>query len=226
VKGAFTGAQTDRAGYFELADGGTLLLDEVGDLTDSAQAKLLRVLETRALRRVGASSEIEVEVRVVAATNRPLMQMVESGRFRSDLYYRLNLYAIELTPLRERPEDILILARHFLKIRNCGRPGRATGFSPTAEAILTGYDYPGNARELRNLVERAAILCLGEEIQEEQLSLPQNNPVAAHPDESNSERAAIVSALEEAKWNRRQAAEILGMPYSTLRYKMGKFQIV
>ena len=226
VKGAFTGAQTNRAGYFELADGGTLFLDEVGDLSDAAQAKLLRVLETRALRRVGAAKETEVEVRVVAATNRSLEQMVATGGFRSDLFYRLNLFGIELTPLRERREDILILAKHFLEVRNRGRSGRAAGFSPVAEEILSGYDYPGNARELRNLVERAAILCAEEEIQAEHLSLPQRNAEPARGDAPATERAAIIHALEEAKWNRRRAAEILGMPYSTLRYKMGKLQIV
>ena len=209
-----------------MADGGTLFLDEVGDLSDAAQAKLLRVLETRALRRVGAAKETEVEVRVVAATNRSLEQMVATGGFRSDLFYRLNLFGIELTPLRERREDILILAKHFLEVRNRGRSGRAAGFSPVAEEILSGYDYPGNARELRNLVERAAILCAEEEIQAEHLSLPQRNAEPARGVAPATERAAIIHALEEAKWNRRRAAEILGMPYSTLRYKMGKLQIV
>jgi two-component system response regulator AtoC len=172
VKGAFTGAQGDRAGYFELADEGTLFLDEVGDLSDAAQAKLLRVLETRALRRVGGAREISVDVRVIAATNRPLMRLVEEGTFRSDLYYRLNIYTIELTPLRDRTEDIPILAKHFLGLRNRGRAGKAQSFSSGAEKILMEYHFPGNARELRNLVERAAILCSGNEINQGSPSSP------------------------------------------------------
>jgi DNA-binding NtrC family response regulator len=231
MKGAFTGASADRAGCFELADGGTLFLDEVADLSAMAQAALLRVLETRCFRRVGGAKEIRVNLRVVAATNALLETLVESGKFRRDLFYRLNVYAIHLLPLRERKEDILPLAEHFLSNYAAPRGFRFDGFSPQATALLKGYRFPGNARELRNLVERAAILCGGGWIQAEHLSLPSLPPSAAKPGPadpaaaSDPERAYLVNALETAKWNRREAAKVLGMPYSTLRYKMQKLGI-
>ena len=226
VRGAFTGATVDRAGYFELADGGTLFLDEVGDLSTEAQAKLLRVLETRTLRRVGGSRETQVDVRIVGATNKPLEDMAAAKGFRADLYYRLNVFTIELTPLRHRREDILPLAEHFVSIYAVRRGLPVPIFSPLARDLMLAYDFPGNARELRNLVERAAILCRGDQISPEHLHLPSSNGDAESPAKSSGdrdERAAILHALEEAKWNRRQAAQALNMPYSTLRYKIDKF---
>ena len=229
VKGAFTGAAADRAGYFELADGGTLFLDEVGDLSAEAQAKLLRALETRSLRRVGGTREISVEIRVVAATNASLEDLVAAGRFRRDLFYRLNVYAIDLLPLRERGADILPLAEHFESVYAVRRGLQMEGFSPAAKDLLTSYDFPGNARELRNLVERAAILCGEGQIQAEHLNLPGrlagNKATPGPSGEHGVEGAAILAALEETKWNRRQAARQLGMPYSTLRYKIEKLGI-
>ena len=229
VKGAFTGASADRAGYFELAQGGTLFLDEVGDLSAEAQAKMLRAMETRSLRRVGGTREIRVEIRVVAATNANLGQLVADGRFRSDLLYRLNVYAIELLPLRERAADILPLAEHFASIYAARRGLQMEGFSPAAGELLMGYGFPGNARELRNLVERAAILCGAGQIQVEHLSLPGTTagaePAADPSGEEEGERAVILAALDETKWNRRQAARNLGMPYSTLRYKIDRLGI-
>ncbi len=230
VKGAFTGASADKAGYFELADGGTLFLDEIADLSADAQAKLLRALETRTFRRVGGAKEISVRLRVVAATNTPLEELVESGRFRRDLYYRLNLFAVTLSPLRQRRQDILPLAKHFLAAYAEPRGLRFDGFSPEAKERLQSYDFPGNARELRNLVERAAILCRDGRIRPEHLNLPGSTPAQALPpavpSNGHSERATILDALENAKWNRRQAAKDLGMPYSTLRYKIQKLDIV
>ena len=230
VKGAFTGAMEDRPGCFELADGGTLFLDEVADLSASAQAALLRVLETRTLRRIGSSREITVHIRVIAATNAPLEDLVESREFRSDLFYRLNVFTIYLLPLRHRREDILPLAEHFLSVYASPRGLRSDGFSEEAKAALLNYDFPGNARELRNIVERAAILCRSGQILPEHLSLPEyfHSQVTSRPAETEDdeqERIRILNALEEARWNRRQAAEILGMPYSTLRYKIQKLGI-
>ena len=144
----------DRPGYFELADGGTLFLDEIADRSAAAQATLLRVLETRSFRWVGGEKEMTVEVRVVAATNRVLEDLVEAGTFRSDLMYRLNLYTIHLSPLRDRQEDILPLATHFLSLYATRRGLQFNPFSEDVQALLLSYDYPGNVRELRNVVER------------------------------------------------------------------------
>ena len=229
VKGAFTGATADKAGSFELADGGTLFLDEVADLSASAQAKFLRVLETRTLRRIGGSKEISVDVRVISATNAPLQDLVRARSFRADLFYRLNVYSIHILPLRERREDILPLAEHFLSVYAAPRGLKFDGFSSEARGTLLSYDFPGNARELRNLIELAAILCRSGQIQAEHLNLPTGLstevPSSSAELDEDQEQARILEALEEAKWNRRQAAKLLDMPYSTLRYKMQKFGI-
>lgn len=229
TKGAFTGAATDRMGSFEMANGGTLFLDEIADLSAAAQAKLLRVLETRTLRRIGGAKEISLNVRVISATNTPLEELVKARKFRSDLFYRLNVYSIHILPLRERREDIFPLAEHFLSIYSMPRGIPLTGFSPEAKELLLSYDFPGNARELRNIVERAAILCRSGQILAEHLNLPEITTKAI-PSPSNQatgdqERSHIIKALEETKWNRRQASIILGMPYSTLRYKIQKLGI-
>ena len=224
VRGAFTGADRDRTGYFELADGGTLFLDEVADLSPSAQATLLRVLETRIFRRVGGSKEIKANIRVIVSSNAPLEDLVEANKFRRDLYYRLNVYSIQLLPLRYRTQDIIPLAEHFLTVYSATRNLRFDGFSSQAKELLVNYDFPGNARELRNIVERAGILCRSGQIRVEHLSLPR--PVKAEiPSQSDEpkkdeERDRILKALEHAKWNRKQAAKNLKMPYSTLRYKI------
>lgn len=231
TKGAFTGATSNRAGYFEMADGGTIFLDEIADLSASAQAKMLRVLEDRKVRRIGSDREVDVNVRVVAATNVPMEELIAEKRFRQDLYYRLNLFTIHLTPLRERPADILPLAEHFI-----GLYAKRRGISPpelTAEAAerLRDYDYPGNARELRNIVERAAILSRGEPIAADLLKLDAARPVStlstngASPGSGDTEKDRISAALEQTKWNRREAAKALDMPYSTLRYKMQRYGI-
>ncbi len=231
VKGSFTGATGDRAGYFELSDEGTLFLDEVADLSSATQAALLRVLETRTLRRVGGAKEISVDIRVIAATNAPLESYVDNGKFRRDLFYRLNVFSIHLSPLKERRDDIMPLAEHFLSIYSATRGLEFDGFSPDTKKMLMEYHFPGNARELRNLVERAAILSRSGQIQAEHFNLPEGSgeAAAAAPslggDHHEQERSQILNALEAAKWNRRQAAKDLGMPYSTLRYKLQKFGI-
>lgn len=230
-KGTFTGAQADRKGYFELADGGTLFLDEVADLSPSAQAKLLRALETRSIRRVGGDKEIKVNVRIIAASNVPLEKLVEEGRFRRDLYYRLNLYSIEIDPLRDRRDDIIPLAEHFLHSYTVPRGLNIDGFSKEAQEKLVNYNFPGNARELKNLVERAAMLCRSGMIGQECLAVETTCNVRkpakteATPVAKGSESEMIRQALEETKWNRRDAAKVLKMPYSTLRYKIDKFGI-
>ncbi len=225
VKGAFTGALSNRAGCFEMANGGTLFLDEIADLSAPAQAALLRGLETRTFRPVGGSREVRVDVRVIAATNAPLEALVEAGKFRRDLYYRLNAYTISLSPLRERREDVLPLAEHFLSAYAEQRGLRFEGFSPEAKDRLLNYDFPGNVRELRHLVEHAAMLCRSGQVLPEHLALPGGASRPVLPDEP-SERAYILGALEAARWNRRQAARDLGISYSTLRYKMQKLGIV
>ena len=217
VKGSFTGATATREGCFEMADGGTLFLDEVGDLSPQAQAKLLRATETRMFRRVGGSKEISVNIRVIAATNLPLFEMMESGDFRRDLYYRLGAYTIDLPPLRERTDDIIPLAEHFLE--NFARlKGLAYhGLSQSATHLLQSYDYPGNARELKHLVERAAILngtglILPEYFNLRPTPLAGAAPPSPFPLPIIDEKTRITQALESNRWNRRLAAKALCMP--------------
>jgi DNA-binding NtrC family response regulator len=231
TKGSFTGANIDRSGYFELADGGTLFLDEVGDLSPSIQAVLLRVLETRSFRRIGADQEIRVRLRVIAATNVELQTAVDQGTFRRDLFYRLNVYPISLSPLRERRSDIIPLAHHFLATYADSRGKHCPEISPAARATLEQYDYPGNARELRNIIERAAMLCrCSDPIEEKHLGLAplslKKAPIFAENSRGErDERGRIVDALKSCRWNRRKAAEQLNMPYSTLRFKIDRFNI-
>jgi DNA-binding NtrC family response regulator len=169
-KGAFTGAVRKRAGTLEQADGGTLLLDEVGDMSPALQTKVLRVLETRSFQRVGGTDTIEVDVRFIAATNRDLASLVAEGAFREDLYYRLNVVAIEAPPLRDRREDVPGLIAHILATRSGGRPVRA--LTEEAQASLCAYEFPGNVRELENILERALVLAEGSEIGMADLPLP------------------------------------------------------
>ena len=231
VKGAFTDATADRAGYFEMANNGTLFLDEIADLPLHIQAKLLRILDTRTLRRIGGAQEIPFQERIISAFNRDPVPIIQSGQFRSDLYYRLNVFPIHLTTLRERPEDILPLADHFLGAYTA-RSGRSfDGFSEGTKSSLLAYQYPGNVRELRNIVELTVVLCplevslIGAEhlnIQGEasERLLSQSDISAG---ENECER--ILRTLEENRWNRRKAAKTLGIPYSTLLYKMKRLGI-
>ncbi|MGA1842119.1 MAG: sigma-54-dependent transcriptional regulator [bacterium] len=228
VRGSFTGATMDKAGYFELADGGTLFLDEASDLSPSAQSKLLRVLETRKLRRLGGLKEIDVNICLIGATNVSLEDMVKTKKFREDLFYRLNIFTIKLPPLRERRSDIIPLAEHFLSTYIKGRGLHIDGFSDEAKEAIIKYDFPGNVRELRNLVERAAILCQYGKIESKHLNLKSYSMDVRYNSgqaDSENERNIILNALEQARWNRRKAAKDLGMPYSTLHYKMKKLGI-
>lgn len=173
VKGAFTGAHQNKKGMFEEADGGTLFLDEIGEMTPATQVKLLRVLQDQEVRRVGANTGVKVDVRIVAATNQNLMSNIESGAFREDLYYRLQVIVLHLPPLRERIEEILPIATHYLQeyAQKFRKPLK--GFSKPAEKVLQGYSWPGNIRELINAVERAAILCREDMVQPDDLGLRQ-----------------------------------------------------
>ncbi len=220
VKGAFTDARADRIGCFELADGGTLFLDEIANMPAAQQAKLLRVLQTGELHRVGSSKLRRVDVRALAATNAPLAQLTTSGAFREDLLYRLNTVEIHLPPLRERKEDILRLARHFLQARSPRYGGHVVEFSPAAEKALLGHGWPGNVRELEHVVERALLLASGPAIREEDLVLrPAAGERAAAIDDmtlDDAERYLIVRALARAGNNVSEAAQRLGLSRSAL----------
>ncbi|MBI5499224.1 MAG: sigma-54-dependent Fis family transcriptional regulator [Deltaproteobacteria bacterium] len=225
VRGSFTGAIADRPGCFETADGGTLFLDEVADLSPAAQAKLLRVLETRTVKRIGGVREIAVDVRLIAATNAPLEELVAARKFRQDLFYRLNVFRIDIPPLRERREDILPLGRHFMHTHLAGRGLPARELSPAAERLLVAYDYPGNGRELRNVIERAAVASRGLIIDAQHLLLPSHiasHILAAVPVAGRTTKETMLLALERTRWNRQRAALELGVPYSTFRYRIKK----
>lgn len=223
-RGAFTGATARKTGLVEAAAGGTLFLDEVGDIPLSIQVKLLRLLETGTYRRVGSPELRKAEVRIVSATHRPLAEMVESGSFRQDLFYRLNIFPIFLPPLRERGDDVLLLAEALLaRVAN----GRMLGFSPVARAWLSRHNYPGNVRELRNLLERACLLCDGDEIRLEHL--PASNPgglsksIAALPQKKS--RAELAELLRSFNGNRKALAEQLGISERTLYRRLKEMAV-
>ncbi|HEY0810449.1 MAG TPA: sigma-54 dependent transcriptional regulator [Longimicrobiales bacterium] len=219
VKGAFTDARTDRVGYFELADGGTLFLDEIGNLTPNQQAKLLRVLQTGEMQRVGSSRMRRVDVRVLAATNSDLAKAVEAGDFREDLLYRLNTVELHLPPLRERREDIPALASHFLQ-RQAKRYEKAlAGFEPDALNALLDHPWPGNVRELEHVIERAVLMAHGDKIQPDDLGLraPRaGNVMLEGMTLDDAERYLILKALERHENNVSRAADALGLSRSAM----------
>jgi len=219
-KGAFTGAEAARRGRFEEADGGTVFLDEIGELPLTLQPKLLRVLETGVFRRVGGQEERSADVRVIAATNRNLEDEVKRGAFREDLYYRLNVFPIQIPPLRDRADDILPIADGFLKAQR-------KRISPAAQRLLLAHAWPGNVRELRNVMERAAILSNGALILPPDLppNLQRITPVPAESgvlvgDMQEIQRRAILEALEKTRGNKTQAAQLLGISRRNLIYKL------
>lgn len=231
-KGAFTGAFTARKGRFEVADKGTLFLDEIGDLPAHLQAKLLRVLQEKEFERVGSSQAISTDVRIITATHRDLESLIKEGRFREDLYYRLNVVTIMLPPLRERRQDLALLMDHFLEefARKNGKAIR--GFSHEARDALLRYDYPGNVRELENLVERAVVLTRDDVISLGELPLSIKEPRTEVMDQANLsavvegiERRMIVDALKEASGIQTRAADSLGISERALRYKLKKYGI-
>jgi DNA-binding NtrC family response regulator len=230
-RGAFTGADREHRGRFELADGGSLFLDEIGDLPRATQAKLLRVLQEQAFERLGGTRSVRVDVRVLAATNRDLEAMVRQGEFREDLYYRLNVVAIDLPPVRNRREDIPLLVDHFL--RRFAAESKAATKSVSREAMdaLLKYDYPGNVRELENIVHRAVVLSRGPAVTTGDLPLhvvelrPEGQPPPSMFVErvAQFERGLIVEALERAGGVQTHAARELGMSERHLRYKLRKY---
>ncbi|MBI2875747.1 MAG: sigma 54-interacting transcriptional regulator [Candidatus Tectomicrobia bacterium] len=238
VKGAFTGAGTDKKGLFELADGGTIFLDEIGETSPSMQVKLLRVLEEREVRPVGGARSRKVDVRVICATHRDLEQEVREGRFRQDLYYRLNVFPILLPPLRERREDIPILAIHFLKQAADRAKKRIEGISPAALKLLIDYPYPGNVRELQNEIERAVLLADEEcRITPDLLSVRIRGTKPPSSSEETAGKRTLRESLEEAErrlihqalagvqGNRTQAARTLGLTRQALQQKLRKYEI-
>lgn len=238
VRGAFTDASSDKAGLFEQADGGTLLLDEIGEMPLSLQVKLLRVLQEGEIRRVGGGASQKVDVRVISATSRDLCADVGAGRFREDLYFRLNVFCLQLPPLRERVEDIPLLAEHFLSRHGSGNDGGALRIEPDAMRRLMTHNWPGNVRELENAVERACILCEGGCITA--ACLPPsvcpadgNYPAESGGDENLSikkaedaiERELIRKALAKTGGNRTQAGKILEISHRSLLYKIKEYGI-
>jgi DNA-binding NtrC family response regulator len=232
-KGSFTDATQSRKGMFELSHGGTLFLDEVGDMSPASQAKILRALEERVIRRVGGVEEIPVDVRLVAATNQDLDELLSNGTFRQDLFFRLNVFTIDLPPLRERGDDVLLLAYHYL-----GRYAREfrkdiSSIDKEATRLLRGYEFPGNVRELRNLVERAVILADGPSLTVSELADLQTTAVTADPGSDSDEqltlvqfeRRAIVQALASSGGNQTEAARRLGIGTDALRYRLKKHNL-
>jgi two-component system response regulator PilR (NtrC family) len=235
-KGAFTGAAADREGFFQAADGGTLFLDEVADLPLPMQVKLLRAIQEKRVRRVGSTSEESADVRIISATHRSLSEEVQSGKFRQDLYYRLNVIELRMPALREMREDIPLLAEAMLGRQTKTTDGGPPRLSAAALARLQDYDFPGNVRELENVLERALALTTGGEIQAEDLQLaPTRVAPEAPPQELSGlplqerldtvERKAILDALEQTHFNRTAAAKLLGITFRALRYRMERLGI-
>jgi two-component system NtrC family response regulator len=231
VKGSFTGAVRDKEGKFELADGGTLFLDEIGDLRIDLQAKILRALQEREVDRVGGNKPVTVDVRVIAATNKDIERAVKEGAFREDLYYRLNVITLFIPPLRERKEDIPLLAAHFLKKFNADADVR---MDASALSVLTAYGWPGNVRELENVIERASVLKRGDLITRDEFpeKLKKEKPgvediILNLPEQGISledlEKSLIIKALDKHKGNQTRAAEYLRITRPTLIYRMEKF---
>jgi DNA-binding NtrC family response regulator len=238
-KGSFTDAKAEKKGIFELASQGSILLDEIGEMKPNLQTKLLRVLEERKIRRVGGRHDIPIDATVFATTNRNLEEAVEKGDFRIDLYYRLNVFSLHIPPLRERQEDLLLLAQYFLAFFSA-KYNRAAlkGFSPEAEKLLLSYGWPGNVRELRNVVERIVVLESGDMVLPEHLpkeilyrkesgSTAAPGPGITLPEGGLSldevEKNLILQALEKSGGNKTQAAKLLGVTYDSLRYQIKKF---
>ena len=231
-KGAFTGAESQHKGRFELADGGTIFLDEIGEINTATQVKLLRVLQEKKFERVGGEQVLEVDVRIVAATNRNLEDEVKAGRFREDLYYRLNVVRIEMPPLRERKDDIPLLMHSFLREFNVENEKNIKGFDNRAKAAMLKYSWPGNIRELKNCVESAVVMCSGEEIKledlpnsvqvkggEQSISIPIGLPM------NEVEKIVIQENLAANNGNKSKTADILGIGRKTLHRKLEEYNI-
>jgi transcriptional regulator with GAF, ATPase, and Fis domain len=232
-RGAFTGADRQKRGLFESADGGTVFLDEIGEMVPALQAKLLRFLEEKTFKRVGGSADIRVDVRVIAATNRKLEDEVRHGRFREDLYYRLNVLPILLPPLRERAKDIPLLLNYYVDAFNTEFKKRVQGITADATSRLQTYGWPGNIRELRNAVERAMLLGEGKQLTADDFPITASRDhlteaVELPPqgiDLEQLERSLVVQALERSGWNQTRAASLLGLNRDQIRYRIEKFKL-
>jgi DNA-binding NtrC family response regulator len=237
VRGAFTGATSAKKGLFEAADGGTIFLDEVASISLEMQAKLLRVIQEREFRRLGGLENIKVDVRIIAATNSDLQEAVAAGTFRDDLYYRLNVIVIKLPPLRERSEDIPLLADHFMR-KYCEENGRSLcTIDPAAMRTLMEYNWPGNVRELENVMERAVVLCPGNlitaelfprnviEIRSAEMRGLQQEHLPLKERVGNFEKSLILAALEKTDWNQKKAADILSVNPTTLSEKLKRLKV-
>lgn len=245
LKGAFTGAMKDTQGQFEAAEGGTIFLDEIGNLPYEVQVKLLRALQERKVRKIGSTSDVDVDVRVLAATNEDLQQAVANGQFREDLYHRLNEFKINVPPLRDRDGDVLLFASHFMKQANQEMDKNVAGFDEATESILLKYSWPGNLRELRNVVKRAVLLAKGnvitlQEFPEEIIShtptiaVPQNNAAERRFNfddtdlksiNERNEKEMILQMLERVKYNKSKAARLLNIDRKTLYNKLKLYDI-
>ena len=249
VKGAYTGAQSDRIGRFEAAHQGTLFLDEIGDIPLSVQVKLLRVLEEKTIQRVGDNTSVPIDVRIVTATNRDLEKMIQEGEFREDLYFRINVFPLTCPPLRLRKDDITLIIQHFISLQAEKTGKNILGFTPEAMRIMVAYPWPGNIRELRNAVEYAFVLARGKSIRPEHLpekiltgredgadlppvNLPRPNPetpvrhvVSPRLKKGEAERRELLGALEAADGNQTRAAQILGVSRVTVWKRMKKYGI-
>ena len=229
-KGAFTGAVTRRLGRFELANKGTIFLDEIGDISGAIQAKLLRVLETHTFQRLGGEKDITADIRVLTATNRNLEAKTKDGSFREDLFYRLNVIPIRLPSLSERKDDIMILVDFFIQKYNRKNNKSVKGITPQAKDLLLHHDWPGNVRELENLIERAIVLTLGDVIDVADIDpfVNRHSSQKALGESLNLEeieKGAILEALERTKGALIDAAELLGIHRNTLRLKIQKYKI-
>jgi two-component system, NtrC family, response regulator PilR len=236
TKGSFTGATADKPGLFQTADGGTLFLDEVAELPLQMQVKLLRAIQEKRIRPVGAQQETPVDCRILSATHKNLAKLVEDGLFRQDLFYRINVIELKVPALRDRPDDIDLLVEHFLELLSERIGVTPPDLSDDAREALRKYPFPGNVRELENVLERALTLCEGQFIDVDDLNLPaaavgdQSGAASADPGELQSylddvERERILQALEQTRWNKTQAAKLLGISFRALRYRLEKLDL-
>lgn len=227
IKGSFTGAIGDKTGHFEAANGGTLFLDEVGNLSYEVQVQLLRALQERKIKPVGSSAEVQVDIRVVAATNEDLAEAVKRGDFREDLYHRLNEFNIRVPKLADRKQDVMVFANHFLALANAELDKDVEGFSDEVTTLFKNYDWPGNLREMKNIIKRSVLLAKGEtitmDVLPQEMAAPQGQPLFSYS--KSNEEQAIKDALEKADYNKSKAAKLLDIDRKTLYNKLKLYNI-
>lgn len=227
-KGSFTGATNDKEGLFQAADGGTLFLDEIAELPQHMQVKLLRAIQEKVIRPIGAQNEFRVDVRILSATNFDLSEQVNQGLFRQDLFYRINVIELKIPPLRERADDILLITQHILEKMSLDSHINNVKLSKDAERKLHAYHFPGNVRELENILERAVTLCTNNKIDAQDILLPEvaatktDNELALDSMLDDIEKKKIIEALEKTRWNKTAAAKLLGISFRALRYRLEK----